>query len=286
MEKSGVYTIICRISGHVLVGESKNVHYRLTGHKNLLNKNKHTNPHLQNAWNLYGEENFEFEVLEYCELQFTKGLENYWCNLLNSHDRCKGYNILPTGPKGHQSHSLETKKKLSIASTGKPVSKETREKIGKANRGRIKCRESVERGASKHRGMKCKKETIEKIRRGNVGKKRSEETKRRISEANLGRKVSKETRRKLSEMRKGRIITQEHRDKISETNRKNETFKRRKVIQIDKDNNIIKEWTSLKEVERELGINNANLHKCCKHNEKKDLTKYQTLKGYIWKFVN
>jgi len=37
-------------------------------HFSKLRCNKHVNQHLQNAWNKYGKESFEFEVLETVEI--------------------------------------------------------------------------------------------------------------------------------------------------------------------------------------------------------------------------
>ena len=42
-------------------------------HKAQLRGNYHDNPHLQNSWNKYGEENFKFEILEICNIE---GLNN------------------------------------------------------------------------------------------------------------------------------------------------------------------------------------------------------------------
>lgn len=51
----------------------------------------------------------------------------------------------------------------------------------------------------------------------------------------------------------------------------------KKIIQYDIKNNFIKEWECIMEVQRQLGINNANICQCCKGN-------YKTAGGYIWKY--
>lgn len=51
----------------------------------------------------------------------------------------------------------------------------------------------------------------------------------------------------------------------------------KKVIQHDKDGNLIKEWESIIDVERTLGIYGSNISKCCKG-------KHKTAGGYIWRY--
>ena len=63
-KKSGIYKIVNKIDKKYYVGSSKNIKVRWKRHKNDLNKNCHYNPHLQNAWNKYGEKNFKFIVIE------------------------------------------------------------------------------------------------------------------------------------------------------------------------------------------------------------------------------
>ena len=53
----------------------------------------------------------------------------------------------------------------------------------------------------------------------------------------------------------------------------------KKVIQYDKNGNFIKEWKCIMDVQRELGINNANISQCCQKNKK-----YKSAGGYIWKY--
>jgi len=66
----GIYKIINKINGKYYVGSSKNIDGnfgRWYKHKYYLNKNKHPNSHLQNAWNAYGENNFEWTIVDFCE---------------------------------------------------------------------------------------------------------------------------------------------------------------------------------------------------------------------------
>lgn len=99
---SGIYTITNTVNNKILVGESKNIRNRISDHKSRLRGNYHDNSYLQRAWNKYGEINFEFEILEECEEKFLKSQEHYWCVLLDSANKSKGYNLNPTHPEGKQ----------------------------------------------------------------------------------------------------------------------------------------------------------------------------------------
>lgn len=61
---TGIYKIVNKINGKHYVGSSINIDKRWSGHRYLLINNKHENQHLQNAWNKYGEDTFEFIKIE------------------------------------------------------------------------------------------------------------------------------------------------------------------------------------------------------------------------------
>lgn len=111
----GIYIITNLITNKYYIGCSINLKKRISKHKTLLRGNYHINEHLQSSFNKYGIDNFSFEILEECEEQFLYSQENYWCNLLNSHNRKYGYNILPTNPNGKSLfHSQETIDKIKM----------------------------------------------------------------------------------------------------------------------------------------------------------------------------
>jgi group I intron endonuclease len=118
---SGVYIIQNKINNKVYIGASKDTYTRLCDHKTKLRGGYHHNIHLQNAFDKNGEDKFIFDVLEDCDEQFIYSQENYWCNMLSSHNRKYGYNIDPTAPDGKCSVSKETKNRMSMSATKRTV---------------------------------------------------------------------------------------------------------------------------------------------------------------------
>lgn len=111
---SGIYKIVNLVNGKLYIGQSKNIHKRLTGHKKHLSDNKHQNQHLQRSWNKYGKSNFEFKIIEICDIEELTQREIYWINLYESYSHDKGYNIdLPNEDNTRFTCSKETRKKLS-----------------------------------------------------------------------------------------------------------------------------------------------------------------------------
>ena len=53
----------------------------------------------------------------------------------------------------------------------------------------------------------------------------------------------------------------------------------KKIIQLDKNKNIVKVWESTMEIERTLKIKHNNISFCCKNKER-------TAKGYYWEYYN
>lgn len=80
MKTCGVYAITNKINGKVYVGSSADIEKRWNYHRRELSKNSHKNKHLQNAWNKYGENNFEFTIVEACEKEEQYAVEQTHLN--------------------------------------------------------------------------------------------------------------------------------------------------------------------------------------------------------------
>ena len=60
----GIYKIYNVITNDFYIGSAVNLRYRFSKHIKQLEQQKHFNPILQNSWNKYGKENFNFEIIE------------------------------------------------------------------------------------------------------------------------------------------------------------------------------------------------------------------------------
>lgn len=90
---SGIYCIRHRASSKCYVGSACSISNRWSTHRATLNRNKHHCSKLQRAWNKYGAEAFEFEVLEACGLSELAAFEQKWMDELDSVKA--GYNEHP-----------------------------------------------------------------------------------------------------------------------------------------------------------------------------------------------
>ena len=139
----GIYGIRNLINGKIYVGKTgMNFGDRWDSHRSLLNNGKHDNPHLQKAWNKYGKDNFEFIVLEDCEIDELSDREKYYIKLYK--DMGLAYNIHDGGDEGYN--------------LGKHLSEETKQKIGEKNKingiGRKASDETKLKMSKSHTGMK------------------------------------------------------------------------------------------------------------------------------------
>ncbi len=95
---TGVYKIYFKGSDDFgYIGSSSNLKERKKDHLRVLRKDKHHNSHLQDAYEKYGESNFEFFVIEYLPDSVTYdemfNIEQYWLNTIGIDTL---YNIRPS----------------------------------------------------------------------------------------------------------------------------------------------------------------------------------------------
>ncbi len=166
---SGIYTITNLLNGKMYVGYALNLSKRWDKHKSELKYKRHRNKHLQNAWDLYGESIFKFEVLEYWDREYLPSMEHWWCLMLGVHEDEFGYNIKPTHPEDKIFCSQETKEKCRLANIGRVVSQETRQKVA-----------NNKIGNKNWEGKTHKESTKQKMREWNLGKVMSEESRAKM----------------------------------------------------------------------------------------------------------
>lgn len=112
-----IYKILNTKNNKFYIGSAQDFERRTKQHLLVLRKNKHYNVHLQRSFNKYGEQNFQFLVLE--ELPDENTLierEQHWIDTLNPY-----YNI----------------NKVANSSIGVKRREETKEKIRAANLGLV-----------------------------------------------------------------------------------------------------------------------------------------------------
>lgn len=117
MKLSGVYQWKCLVNGKIYLGSTKRAFsVRKYEHLKELRIGKHHNKYFQSAWNKHGEKNFDFEIVEICDIETAKDREQYWLDALKPYNSEVGYNALKWAwggsPKGVK-RSEETRRKYS-----------------------------------------------------------------------------------------------------------------------------------------------------------------------------
>ena len=140
----GIYCIENIANNRKYIGLSRDIRRRWNEHRSDLRNNNHVNVYLQNAWNKYKQDNFEFIILEECDLDVLDEREKYYIKLYK--DMGLAYNIHDGGNEGNN--------------LGKHLSDETKRKIGEKNKingiGRKASEKTKKKMSESHTGMKYK----------------------------------------------------------------------------------------------------------------------------------
>jgi group I intron endonuclease len=145
----GIYVISNKVNSKMYIGKSSDLYNRLSVHRKDLNLNKHYNDHLQNAWNKYGENNFDFSVLELINEEFIDSKEIFYIEFYKTNNPQYGYNktIGGEGATGYK-HTEEMKKQIGDSCRGKKWSQETKDRV---NKNRIKNKDNKNDKINKRR---------------------------------------------------------------------------------------------------------------------------------------
>jgi group I intron endonuclease len=257
----GIYKITNIVNGKFYIGSALVLVKRKADHFSKLSLNKHSNYHLQKAFNLYGKDKFIFEVLERVDDKFKLiEAEQKWLDKLMPFEST-GYNICREAKSViGRKHKPETIEKIRQANKGKKIPLEQVEKMRKTK---------LEQKLTMPQYLKDKLSEINKIRM-------------------TGRVVSKETREKLSLLYKGkpnlhlkgRKLSKEHIEKMKL--RKGHLCKYAKQIgQYDLNNTLIRTYRSMLDASKSLiGNKNyrSNISAVCNGKQK-------TAYGFIWKII-
>lgn len=225
----GVYMIYCHENEKAYIGSSKHVSQRFNHHRYHLRSNKHGNQHLQNAWNLYGEDSFSFGVIQPCPDGDHLRMEQYYLDVwfetgmvFNRHTDVKS-------PSGRKWTSAERSAKSAAMKAAPPFkgrthTAESRELLSRAHKAWMAVNPNPFAGKTHTEETKAAISAANKGHTRSRGRRLSDRAKRLISAANTGRHVSPETRAKISAATKGsnnprfgKRVTQEQKDKTAAT---------------------------------------------------------------------
>ncbi len=226
MNGRGVYYILNMINGKCYVGSAKCMHRRTGNHVSTSRNSKHINKKVENAFNKYGIENFEFGVIVFTPNVKTEkelqDIEQKWIDLLKPE-----YNIRKKASRS----SYIAEKKERPNRVGFKHSEKTKKLMSESSKGH-----------SRGKGIKRTKPNPNKGKKMNIQRPKGE----------------------LSHSY-GRVIPQEEIDRRLEVFFKNQDEKFIKtlnpIIQLDLNGNFIKEWKHEVDAGRTLGIKRELIQK-------------------------
>lgn len=142
MRVVGIYKITNLIDNKVYIGQTVNYRKRKNSHLSSLKENKHHNEHLQRAFNKYGENSFEMELLEECKIEELDDIEIKYIKELDTCNHDKGYNMM-YGGQIYREFTKEVRLKMSEAGKGRKFTDEHKKKISLAQKGKKISQESI-----------------------------------------------------------------------------------------------------------------------------------------------
>lgn len=231
-DEPGIYMISCLISEKVYIGSAQSLKIRYSSHFNALKRKAHQNKHLQSAYNLYGEDQFVFSPIEYCQVDCLTTREQYWTDYFKSYNNKFGYNQRPIVDsnrgvrfceQARRSFSEGAKKRLQRPEELERLRRQAvlvsqsdaiKAKISKSRTGIGHTEEAKARIAASLKGRAHTPEAIERMRKSQqkafqdpIRKAQILEASKKAVEMRVGKEVSKETRSKMSISSRARVNT-------------------------------------------------------------------------------
>ena len=214
-------------------------------------------PYFWHAMQKYGWDNIKHEIL------FT--------NLSEKEAKAKEVELITF----YKSNNSEFGYNLTSGGDGRldyECSQETRNKMSKNNGAKNpKYRQQyIDRLTGENNPMK-KPEVVKKFQHP-----MSEEIKKKISQSHKGKARTQEVKDKLRQLHTGLKASDKTRKKMSDSHKNHPSIKR-KVYQYDLQNNLIKTWDSVRQIERELKLEANKIYACCNY-------KIENYSNFIWKY--
>lgn len=277
-KKSGVYLAVWEGTNYIYVGQSINLYKRVTGHLRSIKNGVHDNRKILSVSRKYGLP--KFYVLEFCERDNLNKVEQKYLDIyFDNYKNCLNILKIAGSSYGHKMppRSKETRDKLSNSLRGRKFSKEHRERLSLANKGKKITKEQLEKMLSKVRGVKKSKEARQKLSKALKGRIFSKEHRINIGKTKIGntyvrgQKRNKEQLKRMSNAQKERAITD---TRFADLN----INRRKAIIQLDMNDNIIKEYESITDAGRH-GFGRKEIGYCIKGIHKHH-------KGFKWRLKN
>jgi group I intron endonuclease len=236
MGVSGIYKITNTVNGRCYYGSAINLERRKIDHWKDLRGNRHGNGYLQRAWNKYGEDAFDFSVIEVVPVpENLIPREQVYLDKAFLEDSLRPYNICRVaGSQLGTKRDGKSRAKMSAAAMGKVISDAQRSKMSATMSGRKRTPEHEEKLAATRRGKKKSAEFCRKIGDAKRGHKQSPETIEKRAAKLRGRKMPVEYVQKLSDLH--RSLTKEQVAEIVARRKAGETY-----VDIAKDYNTTKD---------------------------------------------
>lgn len=140
MKVSCIYKITCTVNNKIYIGSAVDYETRKRHHLQFLRRRIHKNTHLQNAYNLYGQKGFIFEIIEKLnDKKDTLQKEQYWMDKTLCYNRKIGFNICSVaGSSLGVKRTDEFKEKIRQINQNRPqaIKDKTKAAVLKANLGK------------------------------------------------------------------------------------------------------------------------------------------------------
>lgn len=244
---SGIYCAIHRATGLCYVGSSINIWKRYKEH--LYKSRRGSMTRFAVALRIFGETEFDFEVLERCPKESLLARERFYIVLLDAAE-LDGFNS----------------RENPCATYDAKMSAITRARISASKKGLPRLPEHRRAQSIGQTGLKRSEEFKSRIRDALRGRPKSDSHRRNIAIAKIGIKRSEEAKAKTSASLKGRVFSKETLLKQAETRRLRVAAlgpeyadNRKPIIAIDSDGNVLHVFESLLEACGGLNMSNGNV---------------------------
>lgn len=249
--ESGIYKIENTLNKKVYIGSTNNFSYRKQTHFKLLKSNKHHSIKLQRAFNKYGEDNFKFEILVKCPVEYLLKVEQWF---FDTH---------------HPEYNISKVAKANY------VPKVNRSKLHRKGNPGIRSEESKKKMSEAASNRAFEVYQVDLNNYTIIAKFKSMAKASR--ELNIPVAQIKACCKGVNICAKGYIFCLSSDYSISYLVSQKNKFKRHKLINQIKNGNIINTFAGVREASKETGLTTSNIHCCLKQHSK-------TAGGFEWKY--